>query len=38
MDFIIAHPFVSGLCCGLIVALAAVIEGRLRSHGIRKEL
>ena len=38
MDFIIAHPFVSGLCCGLIVALAAVIEGRLRSRGIHKEL
>ena len=38
MDFIIAHPFVSGLCCGLIVALAAVIEGRLRSHEIHKEL
>lgn len=38
MDFIIDHPFVFGLCCGLIVAFAAVIEGRLRSYGIRKEL
>ena len=38
MDFIIGHPFVLGLCCGLIAALAAIIEGRLRSRVIRKEL
>ena len=38
MDFLMAHPFVLGLCCGLIVALAAIIEGRLRSRAIHKEL